>query len=357
VLGLVEKAIKQERKMKYLRMFWCWLRSLFRSKDSADRTLYIIGNGFDIHHGLDTWYSSFGLFLKNKSSQIYQYITDYLCLPELYEDKPESLYDTLWSNFEEGFARMEIDQVLDDHSDYAMDLTAEKNMAREYHQMQQMVDLVKEGLTIELRDEFRAFISNVSYPEEPRNGKLCINSKARFFSFNYTDTLEKYYQVSTDKILHIHGKASNGDNLKLGHGFDPQDFQPEEPQPPVDASDEELSDWHDQMAAQSDYSYDSAKASLSKYFEDSLKSTEQMISDNEDYFNSIGNINRVVVLGHSLAKVDEPYLVRIKDSIDPCANWVVSYYLDKEKQEHRDKLMKLGISEERISVCKMNMIT
>lgn len=26
--------------------------------------LYVIGNGFDVHHGLDTKYTSFGLYLK-----------------------------------------------------------------------------------------------------------------------------------------------------------------------------------------------------------------------------------------------------------------------------------------------------
>ncbi|MDX7755866.1 AbiH family protein [Aeromonas caviae] len=28
--------------------------------------LYVIGNGFDVHHGLDTRYTSFGLYLKKK---------------------------------------------------------------------------------------------------------------------------------------------------------------------------------------------------------------------------------------------------------------------------------------------------
>ena len=48
------------------------------------KTLYIIGNGFDMYHGLDTKYQSFGFFLKKKHSRIYDYLTDYYGFKTIY---------------------------------------------------------------------------------------------------------------------------------------------------------------------------------------------------------------------------------------------------------------------------------
>ena len=46
-------------------------------------TLYIIGNGFDLFHGLNTSYKSFGFYLKGKHSEIYDYLIEYYGLPYL----------------------------------------------------------------------------------------------------------------------------------------------------------------------------------------------------------------------------------------------------------------------------------
>ena len=39
------------------------------------------------------------------------------------------------------------------------------------------------------------------------NSDLSINADDYFISFNYTDTLEQFYNVPQDHILHIHGEA------------------------------------------------------------------------------------------------------------------------------------------------------
>lgn len=49
-----------------------------------------------------------------------------------------------------------------------------------------------------------------------------IDQDALFLSFNYTpDPLERIYGVSPERILRIHGRASDpADNLILGHGWE-----------------------------------------------------------------------------------------------------------------------------------------
>lgn len=44
-----------------------------------------------------------------------------------------------------------------------------------------------------------------------------LDSNALYFSFNYTDTLERLYSLSEQNILHIHGRASKGEHLVVGH--------------------------------------------------------------------------------------------------------------------------------------------
>lgn len=308
-----------------------------------NQTLYIIGNGFDLHHGLDTKYSSFGLWLEKKSSDTYGYLIKYLYLPELDVDEPESLIDPLWSDLESAFANLDADELLNEFSDYAPNYASDDFKSGDYHTWQQMVGIVTEGLTKDLRSEFKSFISALKYHKEPEGGFLNIQSEARFLNFNYTDSLEKYYGVDPHNILHIHGKASNNDDLILGHGLDPEELKPKEPSPPENASEEELEEWHEYMADNYDYSYESAKSEALGYFASSLKNTEEVLKTHEDFFNSLNEVREVIVIGHSLSNVDKPYFKRVMSSVHPATQWVVSYRDDKESKHNR--LLEMGLAE------------
>ncbi|WP_215491193.1 AbiH family protein, partial [Escherichia coli] len=45
--------------------------------------LYIIGNGFDLHHELDTSYFSFGDYLRKKDQDIYDHLVDFMGFTDL----------------------------------------------------------------------------------------------------------------------------------------------------------------------------------------------------------------------------------------------------------------------------------
>jgi hypothetical protein len=47
------------------------------------KTLYIIGNGFDIHHNLDTRYQSFANYLAENNSDVYDLLLNYYGLPDI----------------------------------------------------------------------------------------------------------------------------------------------------------------------------------------------------------------------------------------------------------------------------------
>lgn len=47
------------------------------------KTLYIIGNGFGIHHTLDTKYQSSGKYLVENNNDMYNLLLTYYALPDI----------------------------------------------------------------------------------------------------------------------------------------------------------------------------------------------------------------------------------------------------------------------------------
>ncbi len=45
---------------------------------SANKNLYIIGNGFDLHHGISSSYNGFKKFVKENEVELYELIGKYL---------------------------------------------------------------------------------------------------------------------------------------------------------------------------------------------------------------------------------------------------------------------------------------
>ena len=63
---------------------------------------------------------------------------------------------------------------------------------------------------------------------------------------------------------------------------------------------------------------------LDRYFEASFKDTGSIIVHNAGRLAELAEVDEVRILGHSLAEVDLPYLVKIVASIQPNAKWRVS---------------------------------
>lgn len=66
-----------------------------------DNVLYVIGNGFDCHHGVKSSYCHFRDWLQKNNSELFN----------LYETVCE--YDALWSDFERGMAYVSRDYLIE----------------------------------------------------------------------------------------------------------------------------------------------------------------------------------------------------------------------------------------------------
>lgn len=308
--------------------------------------LYIIGNGFDLHHKLDTWYSSFGLFLKYNHEEIYDILMEYYGFEDLDEEDEESLKDPMWYQFEASLAEIDGDLLLDNHTEYAADYSSDDYRDRDLYDIQIYIEDIVNKATLRMREAFEEFINNIDFPDIEDNDLVNIDRKAFFLNFNYTETLEYYYNIPRQNIVYIHNKAGENNPLILGHGIDPKEFVKQEELPPEDP--EEYERWAEWMSEQYDYSIERGKEEVMLYFKKSFKPTHEVIQQKEEFFNKLEQINTVYILGHSLSEVDLPYFREMTKYLSEDVEWIVSYFRESEKEYKKEVLKSIGIQESKI---------
>ncbi|EKN4801466.1 bacteriophage abortive infection AbiH family protein [Yersinia enterocolitica] len=319
--------------------------------------LYITGNGFDLHHGLDTSYFSFGYFLRSHQSDSYNNLVEFVGFTDLPEelDKLHRNEHPLWCEFESNLAGLDSQTVLDAFNDYLPNLGDPDFRDRDWHAFDIEMQRILESLTDDLFTQFGSFISQVKYPELTSYKRLQLCNNALFINFNYTSTIESYYGIKSSQILYIHGNASlPRDRLILGHGIDPKNFEEYPENPPTDVTDEELQQWYQYMSDNYDYAYESGKHTLNQYFTHSFKNTKEVMSAGQAFFSQLNAVNEVIIIGHSLSAVDLPYFVAIKQHIQPNSTWTATWYRENEREQHLSALKSIGIDAPRIvQICSL----
>ena len=304
------------------------------------RNLYIIGNGFDIYHGLDTKYQSFASYLHRKDGEIYGYLLIYYGLPDIVYDTVSDEDYEAWSTFEIALADLDYEQVLEDHSDSMANPALEDFRDRDWHTYQIDMELIIKQLTTDLISIFNQFILNVQYPSDINDRRLNLIPQSKYLNFNYTDTLERFYNVDSTDICYIHEKSSVDDcKIVLGHGTDPAVFEIKEPEEPEGLSQDDLIRWKEYMADREDYSLRSAKDEILSYYTKSFKNTLTVIEEKIKFFESLDYIERIYVLGHSISEVDIKYFEAVKNHSPLAVKWYVTYYSDSEKANHMKALL------------------
>lgn len=281
------------------------------------RRLYIIGNGFDLHHGIPSSYSKFGEFLEERDSSIYQSVVDYLHADDI----------DFWSTFEQNLAHLDKNQLLEDASQFLVGYGAEDWSDANHHDYQYEIEKVVEHLSSKLVKRFTEWVRQLPIPSFGSYNRplLKIDSNALFLSFNYTSTLTSLYHVHSENIWHIHGTAQEGE-LVLGHAW----------------VEEEKEEEYDVDPDSIDVRIQQGDEIIESYFKTTFKPTEKIIADANCRFSMLRDIDEIYILGHSLGKVDIPYFLEIIKNIDISrVKWTVSYYEDDSYI--RNQMNQLGI--------------
>ncbi|MDE5492509.1 bacteriophage abortive infection AbiH family protein [Elizabethkingia meningoseptica] len=318
------------------------------------KTLYIIGNGFDIHHKLDTRYQSFAKYLAENNSEVYELLLNYYGLPDITNPELTDEEYALWSRFEQALADLDYLSVLDDNSDLIARPGAEDFRDRDWHSYQIEMEEIIKDLTTTLISDFNKFILKVKYESISDDVLIDIENDSHFLNFNYTKTLQEGYGIPEERITYIHNRADTENcTLILGHGTDPANFDEKEEEPPQGLSEEELYEWREQKADEYDYSYESAKQEILSYYTKAFKNTTTIIENNIVFFTNLTEVENVIVLGHSISEVDLKYFEVLKTKLNENVIWNVSYYSELEKQAHKETLSQLGINNNNIAQIKI----
>lgn len=309
--------------------------------------LYVVGNGFDIYHGLDTRFSDFEIYLKNNNREV---------LDAIYRYYSSENDNDLWSKFEANLAYLDKDGLLDDLSQYLPVFSSEDFSWADYHAADFESEKTLKMLTSGLCAEFSRFILKAETKSISNCKLVHLHSGSKFVSFNYTRTLEKQYQIPSENILYIHGVADMEDQIILGHATDPSVFitQKVEATPPKGMTEEELENWHEEMSDSHDPQYDSLVEDVNSYFYSSFKDTNRIINECSDYFCKLNDVTEIYVLGHSMSDVDLAYFDKLVTVLHPDCHWFVSYYGDNEEAIMSDTLEFLGIPPEKYKLIRLN---
>lgn len=278
------------------------------------KTLFIIGNGFDIMHGVRSSYWNFQETL-GKNSELRFHLETYLQA------------ENLWSNFEDSLSHLNAGMMLDVMDMWLDNFDAyESDKASDFHCAIDTAMLPIQVLTDKLPKRFRAWVETLeANGNTPLKG--LIAKDAWYLNFNYTDFLEQLYGVPENKIKYIHGcrkKSGRKKNeLVLGHVPNVdylKDYKPNRQMVP-----------RYKKNPYRKYVLESAIeigiANWISYYEKVFtKHTPEIIMENELFFQSTTQIEQIIVIGHSLSEVDYPYFSEIVSRNRGKAEWFIGYH-------------------------------
>lgn len=300
-------------------------------------SLFIIGNGFDIAHGLPTAYKEFRKFILDQYPDSLQFrdttvsIEEYARLP-IDEVAAEILLYALdhaagedWRDFEDALSRINFyDKLPGATADELDESSPEHNQRMGQYLLR--VDMISNALIsaagMYWQEFLSAWIKEVESIIErnkipPRDSLIPLLSDPsnKFMTFNYTKTLQRVYGIKV--VKHIHNRV--GQKLVFGHGADNASYnEPYGGRSPINSS------------------------SLEDFLGTLRKDTTKQMRKYEDFFKKLNtSIDKVYSYGFSFSKVDSPYIKEIIKRISPDSTWYFTSHETMNKDEIKKKKIKL----------------
>lgn len=355
--------------------------------------LYIIGNGFDLHHGAKSSYSDFRNYLwrrnkyvaksfelffgPNHWSNYFDNIDDFISWLE-----PDSGYplchinwieNYLWKDFENSLSKLNRENVFDfvepllpedmDDEDFTY--------AKFFAPIDTVSDIVN-SCSFEMQYIFHRWVNTLHYCKGFKNKMLKLDPTARFLNFNYTLFLETEYNINKEQILYIHGnRRQKFGKLILGHNK--TDYSTELDKWIAEnknrktfanddliyltyfLEDESKGNWKNPIRF---YASDYIRSRLENYFEKNIKNCDQIIEANKEFFHSLDDIKEITVVGHSLGNIDFPYFQAIVANIDnpESTKWNFSFYNENDLDNIYRFCKQLNISEKNFRTFQLTEI-
>ena len=293
--------------------------------------LNIIGNGFDMYHGLPCSYYYFGCYLLQHDEEFYRELSDMYgftyAIMTGYEDYEYGVQNIFWRCFEEKLGeldttwmegKLEDDLNLECPDPIDIETPEEVNAKKIKEYFQEWV-----SSTLDIEENYKIVKNHL------RRKKLKWKDDDYFINYNYTHTLEKVYNIPSDRVFHIHGACGEDAELIVGHG-----------------NEEVITEYKDKLYEMENspeyYGEQSFRNRCNEYrceltiLRNLRKDTESLIYDMERQLSYLDEVSEICIWGLSCGEVDMPYIERL-NQLYPDASWSFSYYGDTERMD-REKL-------------------
>lgn len=271
-------------------------------------TLHIIGNGFDLAHGIASRYSDFKEYAWNNCKNNWNLGLLESCYPDINHTTGEL---ELWSDLEKALGNMDFQAAL---SETTEDIEIEDGHEGRYQaEMEDAPGYFLPDMFSDFHSLFEEWVNQIDLTDVESRYIKHFDRLGKFLTFNYTETLELLYGICEDQVNYIHGKRNTNEELIVGHcqNVNPNDELSDDP--PI-------------------YEYQ-AFSDIARIVNDERKNVSDIIAYNHDYWQSFADVDRVVVYGHSLSEVDTPYFREIIQHIQPNAEWHFSVFYTNHIQQ------------------------
>ena len=170
-------------------------------------TLYIIGNGFDLHHKLRTTTGDFKEHLKKET--VYN---EGISAFDVFNS-----YAVDWNEYEQSLSEIDLEEIKEQNAqapDYLSDHEYDRDGG--ILNMQMYCDSLSDAVRSALANMVRA--AEIEIEKKSHNPRLYMFDEGdAILSFNYTSTVESLYNLRTNPIFHIHGYYPNNEELVFGY--------------------------------------------------------------------------------------------------------------------------------------------
>ena len=301
--------------------------------------LYIIGNGFDIHHGLETNYKYYREYIEanmdsfktddNYSSFGFREHTS--DINSIYKKDAEYILEAMDSCASDDWAELETQLGKDLFEKYIFNKLYSPKMPIE----SAAADFVSWGNNIvsgsiatmlyNLNDLFYLWVDDrlkngIDYSNKRDNeiGSM-LDPDDLYLVLNYTLTLEEIYNIPSENICHIHGIVGQKyDDIYFGHG----------------------------NAEEIEYTKDSSTNTIlnemKKLFR---KDTEEAYGKHKEFFNRLNDIKEIYSYGFSFSDTDMFYVEKIIERVNAeHVTWYFNGFDQKHNAGKKDVLKKYRFS-------------
>lgn len=273
-------------------------------------TLYIIGNGFDLHHGLPTSYASFRDYA-NKRQSLSKWLN------AIYGDAINN--SEWWWQFEENLANV-------DYTHLKNSLNGNGN-AIGFMEVRNLLN--------NLPTFFESWLNRINI-NIALDESLDIDPNSLFFTFNYTLLLERIYKVSTSNVWHIHNSLlDKNEKLIVGHDSDLRELFKQF-----------LKEKENHPTITSGFA-DNVRQELAA----GAKNVKDRIYTNNELFEKYSDIKHYIAMGFSFNDIDMPYIEKIASvNKHSDTNWTLYCHSDNDSVFMKRQLLELNISSENIEI-------